>query len=117
MTREDWERSDAHAVSVFLNGDAITEPDSCGRPVVDASFLLLLNSFWEPIVFRLPGRSYGERWTTRIDTSDPRGQSDETEHKADSEIAVGAHSLLLLSRAPLTTSSAARHGRPNGGAR
>lgn len=101
MTRQDWQRPDAHAIGVFLNGDAITEPDACGRPVVDTSFLLLLNSYREPIVFQLPGTAYGERWTTRIDTSDPRGLSDESEHKADSEIAVGAHSLLLLSRAPI----------------
>ncbi|MFE0136618.1 glycogen debranching protein GlgX [Streptomyces sp. NPDC059037] len=99
MTRQDWQRPDAHAIGVFLNGDAITEPDACGRPVVDTSFLLLLNSYREPIVFQLPDPAYGERWTTRIDTSDPRGLSDETEHKADSEIALGAHSLLLLSRA------------------
>ncbi|MEV0115687.1 glycogen debranching protein GlgX [Streptomyces sp. NPDC050844] len=99
MTRQDWQRPDAHAIGVFLNGDAITEPDACGRPVVDTSFLLLVNSYREPIVFHLPDTAYGERWTTRIDTSDPRGLSDETEHKADSEIAVGAHSLLLLSRA------------------
>ncbi|TGA84337.1 glycogen debranching protein GlgX [Streptomyces sp. MZ04] len=98
MTRQDWQRSDAHAIGVFLNGDAITEPDACGRPVADSSFLLLLNSYREPIVFRLPDLAYGERWTTRIDTSDPRGFSDETEHKAESDIAVGAHSLLLLSR-------------------
>ncbi|MEV8022202.1 glycogen debranching protein GlgX [Streptomyces sp. NPDC086554] len=98
MTRQDWQRPDAHAIGVFLNGDAITEPDACGRPVVDTSFLLLLNSYREPIVFHLPDTAYGERWTTRIDTSDPRGHSDETEHKADTEIAVGAHSLLLLSR-------------------
>ncbi|MEU5001787.1 glycogen debranching protein GlgX [Streptomyces sp. NPDC021622] len=99
MTRQDWQRPDAHAIGVFLNGDAITEPDACGRPVVDTSFLLLVNSHREPIVFQLPGTAFGERWSTRIDTSDPRGLSDESEHKADSKIAVGAHSLLLLSRA------------------
>ncbi|GAA1943553.1 glycogen debranching protein GlgX [Streptomyces durmitorensis] len=98
MTQQDWQRPDAHAVGVFLNGDAITEPDTYGRPVLDTSFLLLLNSYREPIVFQLPNLTYGERWATRIDTSEARGLSDETEHKADSEIAVAAHSLLLLSR-------------------
>ncbi|MEV6104535.1 glycogen debranching protein GlgX [Streptomyces sp. NPDC051940] len=100
MTEQDWQRPDAHAVAVFFNGDAITEPDASGRPVVDASFLLLLNSYREPIVFHLPDPGYAERWTTRIDTSDPHGVPDETEHKAGAEIAVGAHSLLLLSHDP-----------------
>ncbi|WP_282795435.1 glycogen debranching protein GlgX [Streptomyces sp. CC224B] len=102
MADEDWQRADAHAVGVFFNGDAITEPDTQGRPVVDDSFLLLVNSHREPVVFRLPGTAYGERWTTRIDSSDPLGLADETEHKADSEVPVGPHTLLLLSRPPLT---------------
>ncbi|MEV0259331.1 glycogen debranching protein GlgX [Streptomyces sp. NPDC050732] len=98
MTDQDWQWPDAHAVGVFLNGDAIAEPDAQGRPVVDDSFLLLLNSHREPIVFHLPAATYGERWTTRIDTTDPEGIADEVEHKAGGEVAMGPHSLLLLSR-------------------
>ncbi|MEU7650288.1 glycogen debranching protein GlgX [Streptomyces huasconensis] len=102
MTEADWQRGDAHAVCAFLNGDAIAEPDSRGRPVVDDSFLLLLNSYREPVVFRLPGATYGERWSSRIDTTDPLGVSDETEHKAGGVVTVEAHSLLLLSRPSLS---------------
>ncbi|MFJ5265066.1 glycogen debranching protein GlgX [Streptomyces sp. NPDC088387] len=98
MTERDWQRSDAHTVGVFLNGDAIAEPDREGRRVVDDSFLLLLNSFWEPVDFRLPDASFGERWTTLIDTSDPQGTPDETEHKAATGVTVGPRSLVLLSR-------------------
>ncbi|WP_060885798.1 glycogen debranching protein GlgX, partial [Streptomyces caniscabiei] len=99
MTDADWDRSDAHAVAVFLNGDAIAERDHRGGPVVDDSFLLLLNSHWEPRVFRLPGTAYGERWTTRVDTTaEPDGVPDECEYKAGAEITVEARGLLLLSR-------------------
>jgi isoamylase len=98
MTEEDWQRSDAHSVGVFLNGDAIAEPDPCGRRVVDDSFLLLLNSYWEPMDFRLPDIAYGERWTTLIDTGVPQGGPDETEHKAGSPMPVEARSLVLLTR-------------------
>ncbi|MFH8293047.1 glycogen debranching protein GlgX [Streptomyces sp. NPDC018059] len=101
MTEADWQRPDAHAVCAFLNGDAIAEPDSRGRPVVDDSFLLLLNSYREPVVFRLPGATYGERWSSRIDTTDPLGLSEEAEHKAGGEVTVEAHGLLLLSRPSL----------------
>ncbi|NUS77404.1 MAG: glycogen debranching protein GlgX [Streptomyces sp.] len=97
MTDGDWLRPDAHSVGAFLNGDAIAEPDSCGRPVVDDSFLLLLNSYWEPVGFRLPEAAYGERWTTLIDTAEPQGV-DGTEHKAESVVSVAARSLVLLSR-------------------
>ncbi|WP_406376670.1 glycogen debranching protein GlgX [Streptomyces sp. NBC_00647] len=98
MTDDDWRRPCAHAVAVFLNGDAIAEPDPYGAPVLDDSFLLLLNSYWEPVVFRLPGTTYGERWTARIDTADPQGVPDESERKADTDIRVEPRSLVLLSR-------------------
>ncbi|WP_330302213.1 MULTISPECIES: glycogen debranching protein GlgX [unclassified Streptomyces] len=98
MTDEDWARPDAHAVAVFLNGDAIAEPDPYGDPVADDSFLLLLNSYWEPVVFRLPDAGYGERWTVRIDTADPQGLPDESERKADTDVRVEPRSLVLLSR-------------------
>ncbi|MFJ9150608.1 glycogen debranching protein GlgX [Streptomyces sp. NPDC102270] len=97
MAEADWQRSDAHAVGVFLNGDAIAEPDSRGNRVVDDSFLLLLNGHWEPVDFRLPDRAYGERWTTVLDTAEPQG-ADEAEHKAGTEMKVEARSLVLLSR-------------------
>lgn len=97
MADEDWDRSDAHSVGVFLNGDAIAEPDPCGEPVVDDSFLLLLNGYWEPVDFLLPDVTYGERWTTLIDTAEPQG-ADEAEHKAGTEMTVEARSLVLLSR-------------------
>ncbi|CAM5610712.1 Glycogen debranching enzyme GlgX OS=Streptomyces alboniger OX=132473 GN=glgX PE=3 SV=1 [Streptomyces alboniger] len=113
MTEDDWQRADAHVLGAFLNGDAIAEPDAQGEPVVDNSFLLLLNGFREPVVFRLPDPAYGERWMTRIDTSDPQGLSDETEHKAGSEVAVEAHGLLLLSRPSMTASGTARPHRPD----
>ncbi|MGW1675145.1 glycogen debranching protein GlgX [Streptomyces sp. NPDC002324] len=101
MTDADWDRSDAHAVAVFLNGDAIAEPDPHGGPVVDDSFLLLFNSHWEPQDFRLPGTAYGEVWVGLVDTAaEPDGVPDESEHKAGAEITVEARSLVLLSRPP-----------------
>ncbi|MFF8974154.1 glycogen debranching protein GlgX [Streptomyces sp. NPDC014995] len=100
MSDRDWQRSDAHCVGVFLNGDAIAEPDPQGRPVVDDSFLLLLNSYWEPVVFRLPGAEYGERWTVCVDTVQCDGDPDETEYKAGAAVSVEARSLVVLSRPP-----------------
>ncbi|MFC1231301.1 glycogen debranching protein GlgX [Streptomyces sp. Sce081] len=98
MSDADWRRSDAHSVGVFLNGDAIAEPDPRGRRLVDDSFLLLLNSHWEPVDFRLPDAAYGERWTALIDTTDPDGVPDESEYKAGTGLTVGPRSLVLLSR-------------------
>ncbi len=101
MRARDWQRADAHSVGVFLNGDAIAEPDPRGWPVVDDSFLLLFNGFWEPVVFRLPDARHGERWTVRVDTMEPDGGPDESEYKAGAEVTLEARSLLVLSRPPL----------------
>ncbi|WP_217213075.1 glycogen debranching protein GlgX [Streptomyces sp. AC550_RSS872] len=98
MTDEDWQRPDAHSVAAFLNGDAIAEPDSCGQPLVDDSFLLLLNAYWEPMEFRLPDSTFGERWTPLINTADPQGPPDESEYKASTAVLVERRSLRLLSR-------------------
>ncbi|SHH46014.1 glycogen operon protein [Streptomyces sp. 3214.6] len=100
MSDRDWHRSDAHSVGVFLNGDAIAEPDPCGRPVVDDSFLLLFNGYWEPVAFRLPGPGYGERWTVCVDTAEPDGGPDETEYKAGARLTLEPRSLIVLSRPP-----------------
>ncbi len=68
MQDGDWSRDDARAVAVFLNGDAISEPDPRGEPVVDDSFLILLNSNYEPQDFLLPAKEYGEAWSVVVDT-------------------------------------------------
>ncbi|MFF7092185.1 glycogen debranching protein GlgX [Streptomyces rubradiris] len=98
MTDRDWQRADAHSVGAFLNGDAIAERDPHGRRMLDDSFLLLVNGYWEPVVFRLPDDSFGERWTTLIDTADPDGMPDERERKAGTRLRLESRSLILLSR-------------------
>ncbi len=55
---------------MFLNGEAITEPDSRGRRIVDDSFLLLFNAHYEAIEFTIPN-DYGEMWETELDTAMP----------------------------------------------
>ncbi|MGW7794246.1 glycogen debranching enzyme, partial [Streptomyces tricolor] len=98
MTKRDWQRGDAHSVGAFLNGDAIAERDPYGRRMTDDSFLLLVNGYWEPVDFRLPDTSFGDRWTALVDTADPDGIPDEREHKAGTRLRVEARSLVLLSR-------------------
>ncbi|MFJ8790668.1 glycogen debranching protein GlgX [Streptomyces sp. NPDC102462] len=100
MTDRDWQRSDAHSVGVFLNGDAIAERDPYGRRVIDDSFLLLLNGHWEPVDFRLPDATYGDHWTALIDTATPDGPPDEQEHKPGTRLRIAPRSLTLLTHPP-----------------
>ncbi len=111
MTEEDWGSGFARAVMVFLNGDAIPERGSRGEPIVDESFLLLLNASAEDLTFRLPELRFGAMWSGRIDTSvvhsDPPQPAVAAATApllaAGTELSVPAHSMLVLERASAAT--------------
>lgn len=96
MEGEDWNSSD-RALGVFLNGDAITEPDPRGRRIRDSSFVLLLNSGPESVEFKLPGTECGMAWETVLDTAEPdvRGRPFVT---AGGPVRVIDRALVLLRR-------------------
>ncbi|MEV5748842.1 glycogen debranching protein GlgX [Actinoallomurus sp. NPDC052308] len=97
MTEADWNIGYAKAVAVYLNGDAITEPDPRGRRVRDDSFLLLFNAHSDGIVFRIPDTRFGERWEVVLDTATPK-PADREPVKADDDLAVADRALVLLRR-------------------
>jgi glycogen operon protein len=76
MTQSDWRRGDAHILGVFLNGREIPTPGPDGEPVVDDSFLLLFNAWEGPVVFTLPPRRFGRRWTLEVSTFEPDAEGD-----------------------------------------
>ncbi len=69
MTQADWASSYANALGVFLNGDAITEPDPRGGKITDARFLLLFNAQANPVTFTLPEASLAAGWEVVVDTA------------------------------------------------
>jgi isoamylase len=69
MAEGDWRDGRAASVGVFLNGDAITEPDPRGDAVRDQSFLLLFNTSHEPVTFQVPGADFAPGWEVVVDTS------------------------------------------------
>lgn len=44
MTQRDWDSAQARALTVFLNGNAISEPGPRGESIHDDSFLLMFNA-------------------------------------------------------------------------
>jgi len=97
MTGEDWTAGFAKSVTVFLNGEAISEPGPRGEQVVDESFLLLFNAHHESLEFMLPGEAYGDAWETVVDTADP-DVGDRPALRAGEKLEVTARSLLVLRR-------------------
>jgi glycogen operon protein len=123
MSDEDWNSGFAKSLAVFLNGDAIPDPDPRGNRITDDSFLLCFNAHHEPLRFLVPDGKFGERWVVVLDTDNlPAAQSD-TETlvgtaaghgaspmawhpewgegepvKSGDEVEVGARSVLVLRR-------------------
>ena len=69
MTDEDWAKGYVRCLGVRLAGDAIEEKDSKGRPVLDDTFLILLNAHHEPRPFTLPAHKRHVLWQPVLDTA------------------------------------------------
>ncbi|MDM8085383.1 glycogen debranching protein GlgX [Cellulomonas cellasea] len=99
MEESAWQADQARAVTVFLNGEAIAEPDVRGEEIIDDSFLVLFNAQAQPMTFTLPPDEYGPTWTVVVNTG---GRSDEgAAVAAGTSMEVAARSVVLLTRPPV----------------
>ncbi|BBZ13977.1 glycogen debranching protein GlgX [Mycobacterium branderi] len=95
MTPEDWDSDFGRGIAVFLNGDAIPEPDRRGERIVDDSFLLCFNAHDHEVDFVMPPDDYAHEWTAVLDTTDPTGEVELVVNDGD-EISLPARALLVL---------------------
>jgi isoamylase len=86
----DWNR----AVCVLLNGQTLQVTDEEGQPVVDNSFLLIINAAQDGVEFVLPPCQTGGQWCQLMSTEDIedpfRGKDPTT------KVIAGGRSLLLF---------------------
>jgi len=68
MTEEDWKQGYGRCLGVRLAGDHIEEKDHLGNPILDNTFLLLINAHHEPIQFTLPKPLATVQWQLVLDT-------------------------------------------------
>jgi glycogen operon protein len=98
MNDGDWHAATAKSLAVFLNGEAISEPDPRGQRITGESFLLLLHAGHEALEFTVP-RGLGARWSTVLDTVEESGVPvDPAPVRAGDRLKVPARSLLVLRR-------------------
>jgi glycogen operon protein len=98
MTGDDWEAGFAKSLTVFLNGEAITEPDPRGVRVRDDSFLLLFNASEQDLEFTVPAARYGQAWEKELDTAAPEETAGSTAVKPGDLLEVRNHSVQVLRR-------------------
>ncbi|HVF05770.1 MAG TPA: glycogen debranching protein GlgX [Frankiaceae bacterium] len=97
MQEDDWETGFAKSLMVFLNGDAIREPDARGERITDDSFFLLFNAHHEDIEFTLPTGEYGESFIVEVDTAHPVHVED-VYLKPGGSFTVESRSVVVLRR-------------------
>jgi glycogen operon protein len=93
MTDDDWDAGHTEAIAVYLNGDAITEPDAHGQRLVDDSFLLLFNASSDRVSFGMPVPPYHGPWEIVLDTTTARRSGAVVTTRP---VRVGSYSLCLL---------------------
>ena len=72
MTEEEWSTSFVRVLGMLLNGQVMDEYSEKGRQIKDDIMLLLLNSYWEELPFKIPGKENEPAWEVLVDTADPK---------------------------------------------
>ncbi len=93
MKNEDWEGHDVRAFGMTLRGDRIHGKDRYGRPLQDATFLLLFNADDEAVTFELPSEAAGE-W--EVITAFRYGDEEQLPVAAGASLTVEPHQLRVL---------------------
>ncbi len=97
MTSEDWAFSETRVLGLLLLGDAINEVDERGNPILDDTFVMLLNAYHETIPFTLPRLNPDQRWMPVIDTRYRKGRPDKDEqYQPGEQYPLMGRSLALL---------------------
>jgi glycogen operon protein len=96
MTEEEWRDPAARCLGMFLSGQGLDETDEHGRKLTDESFLLLLNSFHDDVLFCLPIFHPASRWITWMDTSRESGLRPAGTYDAGTPYPLQARSTVVL---------------------
>jgi len=108
MTGENWADPNARALAIYLDGDDAPDLAEDGAPLLDDDFLVLVNGWWEKLLFRVPDIDEPRAWRTELDTYDPGRAVDPPDLHAGDDLTLGPGSILVL-RAAATGSQLLNH--------
>jgi glycogen operon protein len=96
MTQGDWGDPSARALTLYLDGGNDPDRAADGHLLVDDDFLVLVNSWWEPLNFTLPTIRPGQEWIGEIDTFDPTTSPTPRPPAAGGVVTVGPRAVVVL---------------------
>ncbi len=68
VSDEAWNAEWIRAIALLLNGQTLQVTDENGKPVIDASFLILVNASHQGVEFTLPPSPTGNPWVQIVET-------------------------------------------------
>lgn len=98
MMDEQWNSGWVKTLGLMLNGKTLNQVSPSGEPVVDDTFLLLLNSSENPVDFTLPKANGSGCWRLLVDTNNPDLKDQPCKH-TDDKLNLADRSLMLLREA------------------
>ena len=94
MTQDQWSTGWMRSLAVMLNGQTLGQVDQMGDPIADDTFLVMLNSFGDSVMYTLPQSPRNRGWKLLMNThdlEDPFG-----EKLLDGALAVAGRSVVIL---------------------
>jgi glycogen operon protein len=91
MTPGDWADPLARSIALFIDGSTDPDVDAEGTPLIDDDFLVLVNAWWEPLTFCVPGGLAPRPWEIVCDSFDPARTG-----RAGQQVEVGPRSAVVL---------------------
>ncbi|MBV9205839.1 MAG: glycogen debranching enzyme, partial [Actinobacteria bacterium] len=92
----DWADPNARAIAIYLDGSDNPDRADDGSFLVDDDFLVLVNSWWEPLDFVLAATRPGAQWRAEIDSYDPASVAQAAARHAGDRVTVGPRSIAVL---------------------
>jgi glycogen operon protein len=85
-------------VVAYFDGTRDADRDPRGRPMLDDDLLIVINGWWEQLVFTLPDVGSPRMWQRELDTLEgvPSGTGSVPTLAAGASVTVGPRSLVLL---------------------
>jgi isoamylase len=96
MTDAEWSALYLRSLGMLIAGEPLDAALGESEPAVDAAFLLLVNAYWEGVVFTIPAPPAGARWEVVADTDEPHLEPGERFFEPGSINIIGPRSLALL---------------------
>ena len=112
----DWSDPNARAIAIYLDGSDDPDRAEDGTLLVDDDFLVLVNSWWEPLDFVLPATRPQAGWQVEFDTYDPASRPRASVRRATASPWAPAPSSCCAARWPRPIEAVADRWAELGGA-